>query len=409
MTDRDRTRITYRNERWRALSAGILETASGTFLLLVAVRYYQAGPAAKALVAAGGSLGLLLSPVVVFQVGRGQWPATKAAGAIVWAGALSLVLAALAPRLPVYVAGAVIGTACVASVIPLMTQMYQDNYPAQERGRLFSRTFMIRIATAAIFSKLAGEALNWKLGLFPWLLLVFAVAMACGGWLLARCPSRPLLAEAGGHPLRALRFVAEDALFRRTLICWMLMGFANLMMVPLRIEYLASPRYALGLTVVTIALLTGVIPNVARLILSPVWGWLFDHANFFVLRIVLNAGFAAGTLTFFLSDNLAGLVAAAVIYGVSAAGGDVAWSLWVTKLAPPDRVADYMSVHTFLTGLRGVVAPAVAFYAAAHLPMSALAILSAGMIILATLLLVPEIKFGRRGGRAGVLVEEVSE
>ncbi|NDF01570.1 MAG: hypothetical protein EB034_25395, partial [Verrucomicrobia bacterium] len=46
----------------------------------------------------------------------------------------------------------------------------------------------------------------------------------------------------------------------------------------------------------------------------------------------------------------------AVIFGVSNAGGDVAWSLWVTKFAPPERVADYMSVHTFFTGVRGVAA-----------------------------------------------------
>jgi len=39
--------------------------------------------------------------------------------------------------------------------------MYQDNYPEKERGRLFSKTFMIRIATAVIFSYLAG--LFWPL------------------------------------------------------------------------------------------------------------------------------------------------------------------------------------------------------------------------------------------------------
>jgi hypothetical protein len=297
----------------------------------------------------------------------------------------------------------------VASIIPLLTQMYQDNYPGHERGRLYSRAFMIRIATAAVFSKLAGDALSRRLDLFPWLLAVFALALAGAGWCLSRCPSRPLPFEQGAHPLRALRYVREDALFRRTLICWMLMGFANLMMVPLRIEYLANPKYALGLTVGLIAVLTGVIPNVARLILSPIWGWLFDRTNFFVLRITLNVGFALGTLTFFLSDNLGGLVAAAIIYGVSAAGGDVAWGLWVTKFAPPERVADYMSVHTFLTGVRGVLAPVVAFTVVTRLSMPTLAFVSAGLIALATFLLVPEIRFGRRARPSGVLVEEVSE
>ena len=98
-----------------------------------------------------------------------------------------------------------------------------------------------------------------------------------------------------------------------------------------------------------------------------------------------------------------------VIYGVSAAGGDVAWSLWVTKFAPPERVADYMSVHTFLTGVRGVLAPVLAFSVVAHVSLVTLAIVSAGLIVLASLMLVPEIKFGRRARPTSALVEEVSE
>jgi ADP-heptose:LPS heptosyltransferase len=51
MTALDRTEITYRYERWRALSTGIIEAAGTTFLLLIAVRGFDAGRTAKALVA----------------------------------------------------------------------------------------------------------------------------------------------------------------------------------------------------------------------------------------------------------------------------------------------------------------------------------------------------------------------
>jgi hypothetical protein len=145
--------------------------------------------------------------------------------------------------------------------------------------------------------------------------------------------------------------------------------------------------------VAKVALLTGVVPNLARLMMSPIWGHLFDHINFFALRVSVNCGFAIGILTFFTSDLLTGLVLGAVAFGVSNAGGDVAWSLWVTKFAPPDRVADYMSVHTFLTGVRGVLAPLVAFFAVGTLTLGWLAGISAALIIVATLLLVPEIKW----------------
>jgi len=192
-------------------------------------------------------------------------------------------------------------------------------------------------------------------------------------------------------------------------MCWMLMGFANLMMLPLRVEFLANPKYGQNVTVDKIALLTGVIPNIARLILSPIWGYLFDHMNFFALRVVLNIGFAIGILTFFGTGTFKGMVLAAVVFGISNAGGDVAWSLWVTKFAPANRVADYMSVHTCLTGMRGVLAPLVAFYVVSRVSFGVLAAISAGLIICGSLLLVPEIRFKPRKKEAAALVEEVSE
>src|SRR5258706_1768734 len=118
--------------------------------------------------------------------------------------------------------------------------------------------------------------------------------------------------------------------------------------------------------------------------------------NFFVLRITLNLGFALGILAFFTSHSPAGLVIGAIIYGVSNAGGDVAWSLWVTKFAPPERVADYMSVHTFFTGMRGVIAPVVAFQLAMHWAPQTISWLGAWMILAATLIQIPEVKAGTR-------------
>jgi MFS family permease len=356
----------------------------------------------------------MLGPWLVARVETAGWPVAQAAKCVAVLGAIGFVIMALVPLLPVFVIGAVVTMAASAAAVPLMTQIYQENYPERERGKLFSRTFMIRIATAAVFSELAGRLLASNLEFFRWLLVVFAAAFASAAYWLGRIPSRPLAVSGGTHPFRALRYVRDDALFRRTLIMWMLMGFANLMVLPLRVEYLANPKHGVTwngavLTTAQIALLVGVIPNLARLVMSPIWGRLFDRMNFFVLRIVLNCGFALGMLSFFGGSHIAWLVVGAIIYGISNAGGDVAWSLWVTKFAPPERVADYMSVHTFFTGLRGVLAPVVAFQLVRHFPLAAISWLGAAMIVAATLLLIPEIKFGKGARPAAVLPEEVSE
>lgn len=439
MTAAQRTAQTFRYERWRALAAGILEAAGSTFLLLIAVRWFHAGDNAKALIAAGGSFGLMLGPWVVAQVETLRWRTSQAAARLMWLGATCLVVMTLWPVLPVFVLGSIIAMTAASAAIPLMTQIYQENYPERERGKLFSRAFMIRIAASIGFSAIAGfvlseqsEELRWILThvfrlpeslvaewrgdmkYFPYLLATFALAFVFAGVCVSRIPSQPLTASGGTHPFRALRFVREDALFRRTLVMWMIMGFANLMIGPLRVDYLANTRHGLTwngqpLSTVQIALLVGVIPNLARLVMSPIWGWLFDRMNFFVLRILLNTGFALGMLSFFGGNHFGWLIAGAIIYGISNAGGDVAWSLWVTKFAPPERVADYMSVHTCFTGLRGVLAPLVVFQLAQHFSVAAISWLGAIMIFIATMILIPEIKAGRNAKSAAALTEEVSD
>lgn len=409
MEHADRTRTTYRLELRRAISNGILEAAGSTFLLLIAVRHFHAGALAKSFIAAGGSAGLLLTPLVVSQVSRLGWPAALAASRLYFLGAICLAGVAFLPFEWVYIVGSVVSMAAASSSVPLLTQIYQENYPAHQRGRLFSRSVMVRIASVSLFSELAARALGGDIGRFRWLLLFFAGAFSLGAYWLRQYPSRPLDPSGGAHPFRAMRYLKEDRLFRYTLICWMLMGFANLMMLPLRVEYLANPKYGLSLDIRSVALLTGVIPNIARLLVSPLWGRLFDRANFFVLRAVLNVGFAVGILTFFLNDSWPMLVVGAIIFGISSAGGDVAWGLWVTKFAPSDRVADYMSVHTFLTGCRGVIAPVAAFQIIGVQSIAWMGGCCAGLILMSSLMLLVERRDPRASGRASPLSEEVGE
>lgn len=394
MSSSSRTSLTFRYEAFRAVSSGIIETASSTFLLIIAVRWFEAGAFAKGCIAAGSGVGYLLSPAVVSIVKHLQMPATHAAARLALTGGIAMAAAATVPLLAVVTLTSVITLAAAGALVPLLTQVYQDNYPPETRGRLFSRTVMIRIVSAAAFSFGAGRLLAIDLASFRMLLVIFAAAMFFAAWCLMKIPSNALAPSGSTNPIRMFYAVREDRVFRATLISWMFMGFANLMMLPLRVEYLANPKYGLALRPDVIAVLTGVVPNLARLVMSPIWGRVFDRANFFVLRMGLNLGFALGIVSFFTSDSTFGLVLAAITFGVSTAGGDVAWSLWVTKIAPPDRVADYMSVHTFFTGLRGMVAPMVGFALVERYSMIGMGWVAAAFILAATLMLLPEARRG---------------
>jgi MFS family permease len=289
------TVTTYRYERLRAVATGMVETAGQTFLLLIAVRVLHTGPTAKALLSSGQSVGFLLSLLTVVVVAQRAWLPARVAAGLAAFGAGCFALMAAWPVVPVFVTAGIGALAGVAMATPLLTQIYQDNYPDTQRGRLFSRAVIIRVAVAGVFSEVVGRLLSSDLaGRYRWLLVAYAAALAFASLCLWRVPSRPLTPTASLHPLRAMRFVRSDPVFRLTLISWMFMGFANLMMLPLRVEYLANPQYGLALSTGMVALLVGVIPNAARLVMSPVWGWAFDRLNFFALRVTLNMGFAVG-------------------------------------------------------------------------------------------------------------------
>ena len=156
MSADDRTAITYRYERWRALSSGILESAGSTFLLLIAVRAYHSGAFWKSAVAAGSSLGLLLTPIVVSVVTMRGWRPAYAASRIFIVGAIAFLVGALVDSLPVFAISSALAMAATASAIPLFTHIYQENYPEKQRGRLFSRTVMIRIASVESSGRIPG-------------------------------------------------------------------------------------------------------------------------------------------------------------------------------------------------------------------------------------------------------------
>lgn len=390
MDTQSRTQITYLFERLRAVSTGITETAATTFLLLIAVRWYEATPNYKAIIAGATSFGLVLSPFIVHVVEKRGASVSKASSLFFLIACFSYLVGAAVPSLFIFTLSSVAGVLVASMATPLLVQMYQENYPPSRRGRMFSRGVMIRIGIAIIFSELAGRALDGQLQYFPFLMLVYAGASAFSSFCLYKCETKPLHPQKSKNPLRGLRYIKEDSVFRNTLICWMLMGFANLMMLPLRIEYLANPKYGVNLSVGEIAFLVGVLPNIARLIMSPIWGALFDKINFFLLRIILNLGFAIGILSFFTSLSWNGLIAGAIVFGVANAGGDIAWSLWVTKFARAERVADYMGIHSFFTGIRGIVAPFAAFHLVQDYSLTTMGYFSAGLIGLASILLIPE-------------------
>ena len=68
-----------------------------------------------------------------------------------------------------------------------------------------------------------------------------------------------------------------------------------------------------------------------------------------------------------------------------------------------------MSIHTFTTGIRGVLAPVIAFHVVEHYTPATMGWIAGGMILTATAILVPEIWAWKAQRRGEVLTEDISE
>ncbi|WP_170156930.1 MFS transporter [Roseimicrobium gellanilyticum] len=394
--------IMFRNEMWRSAPAGILDTAYTTFGMIVAVQVFAASDAAKAVFLSSPRAGMIAAIFVVPLLLRMRSTVAQTAAVTQLVGAGCFALAALFPGSEVmFITGISFGFILFALQIPLMTQLYRTNYPREKRGRLYAITSITRSLGAALFSWAAGWLLGWKMDSYPWLLWVFALMAFISGWLTYGLPATPWeVPESEDQRLwRSWRWVREDRDFRTLLISWMMMGVGNLIAYSLFVEYLANPAHGIALGAEQVALLTGVVPLVARLASSYHWGVLFDHAPFFVVRITLNLITAASILCFYLGDNHWWWGSGMALSGLSLAGGNVAWALFVTKLAPEHAVAEYMSVHTFLTGIRGVLAPFLAYGMVEWWSFTTMAWVCAGLVVAASGFIAVRKKGERIGGR----------
>ncbi|MFM8266738.1 MAG: hypothetical protein ACKOA2_01790, partial [Ilumatobacteraceae bacterium] len=293
----------------------------------------------------------------------------------------------------------------VNSVYPLTTSTYAHNFPPSEMGRRVGWGMALKVLVAAVFGLAIGQILTVRLDLWWSVVAAAGMMMLVMAALERRMPSAPLARSEVEHRrvLPHFDLLGEDRQLRLTIIAWMLMGFGNLMLLPLRVEYLARPQYGIDADPRRIALITVVVPSAVRLVMMPVFGVVFDRLSFFASRILVNVLFAAYVAAFFTGTSSFGLYAGSVILGVAAAGGDLMWSLWVTKFAPPDRTADYMGLHTFFTGVRSFLAPLVGFAIVGQVSLTWIAVGAAVLMLLASSILVPEMR-AERSARRGVVI-----
>ncbi len=392
-----RGRETFPWDLLRGGADGAASSFGSTFALLIAINHFNCTPAQKSLIAAGSSLGLGLSVFYATYahalVGRrtleAAFPMFLAAAAMIWGASAEHPLT--------YTAAATLGPLFLGLRVPLLTAIYRENYRDSVRGQVYSLTLLVSALGGVAFTSLGGRFLNGGIERFPWVIgsmVAFTVTGAVATLRIPseRCPRRPL-----PNPFSYFHVLRGNPTFVAVLISWFLFGLANLAMIPQRFEYLSQERYGFSLSPGMTALLIGVIPELTRVIAVLPMGRLFDRMNFITLRLLINLFLAGFQVFFFTAHSLPMLAFASVLLGIGNAGGSVAWSLWVTRYSTPADTTKYMAMHTFFTGVRGILGPYAGYWIAERGSVQTASGIATGLILISCLFLI-WVEWGRRVG-----------
>ena len=377
----------------RSFAFGILETGPKTFFLLIAVRHFGASDAVKTLVSLPQAFGLIAALLVISYLARLPVRRNLVAAAALVLAAAGFFAAAGASSLTWHVLWLIPASATGAVTLPLYTAIIKENFPARLRGRLFAVELVLAMLGSALFHVVGGAILESSGDRFRVVVAAYGAANLVAATALLFVPSRrPRRAARAGRavsPLAALALLWRDRAFGLTVGAWFLFGLGSLLVAPLRILFLTEPRYGFDLPAVQVAFIAGTVPDIMRLVFTPIWANLFDRFNFITVRVGLNLFSVLGIVLFFQLHSVPAAIVGSALMGAFNAGGMLAWNLWITRFADRENTAAYMSVHTFATGMRMLLGATIGIHLASRTGAELVAWIAVGFVVLGTLALLP--------------------
>lgn len=256
-----------------------------------------------------------------------------------------------------------IGAAAWSSIHgELLKRLYPDTF----RGRAFGTIAAVSTLGAAALSWAVGEALSYNSESFRWFLPGLALLQLAGALLLAWLARRanaerpPDLSVEAWSPARAFEPILHmrevlraDRTFFRYEAAFMTYGIGWMICWAL-LPLIVTDRLKLPYDQVTQS--TAVAYQLALVAATLPAGWINDRLGPTRTSAIAFAVYTLYPVLLITASGPAALAVASVAYGIAAAGANVGWMLGPVSLAPsPDKVPQYVAIHTSLVGLRGTV------------------------------------------------------
>ena len=369
----------FRRDFRHQLGLGIAQAIYTSIASIVLLQSLGGEPFLVAYLQAGIMAGLLASPFYVRLLHR-QTPA-KAYATPHLAAWVCFGIAGLVSDAHWFTTMIFAGSVLFSISTPFQTVLYEVIYQKSIRGKLVSfakqwQMFLMMAASWVLGSSLEHDSESYRL------LLPIA---ACLG-ILSALGTRRIVCQIPTDPKTSFSLRAALSLLRhdRNFTWFMLLqfglGLSNLAGVAALQVYINGSQY-LAATPQQAALLTGVIPPLFMFFSFQIWGRIFDRVNIVTYRALASLTMAIGFVLYPLKQSLAAAFAGAIIWGIGRSGGQLAWSIGVLSFARHGQAATYMGLHTFLTGIRGVLAPFIGVWClSSGLPAQHLCWLIAGAI-----------------------------
>ncbi len=384
---------TFRLDLIRSSANGILDVGFHVFAILIAIRFLEASESYKSILAAGSAIGFFIVPWVIEASSRLNIRVTKIAGTLMLLCSLLLFLSSSVRVIQFYTLYLVLAQICLSQMPGLMIHVYSNNYKAQERGQYISWNFILGSIMGIIFSYFFGSFLDQNGNGFYILFIIMGGLALIASVTLFWMPSTPVKQNMKAGIMASGFNAFKDKLFFKMIVGWMLMGLGVHMTIPLRVEYMAG-QGGLGITNEDVSIIV-ICYSAASVLTSRIWAKLFDRFQFIPYRIAINVFLLLSVLLFFSSSGIIGLAVGSTLSGIANGGSSIAWSLWVTKLAPAGKETSYMGVHVFMTGLRGLLAPFFGYFLLSKFDFMGMAYFSFSLILVSLLIFLTELKSTR--------------
>lgn len=355
----------FRSVSWDVIAgacAGLFLGGTMPFLTLIARGQFHASDTAIGVMNAAPFFGNLLAPLWARQMeGRAKMPYCLWS----WIGSRALLL--LMPL--VLSAWGFVGVVSLLLFLgtissPAYTSLMKDIYPDHARGRLMSYVRVVVQITMFGATRLTGWAMDHGIGFGPLFALagVFGIAAALFFSQVRPLSTTPAPIQEPSQPLSAflldtLTILRDNQSYRWFACSVMTYGFGNLIAWPLynlyQVERLQiSPGQIANLTNVT---------SLCGILGSFFWGRFLDRhgAAQTVFRAILLV--ACLSLVYAFATSLTLLYVAAFLAGFGMSGIELSYMASILSYAEEGKAARYQALHSLLLGVRGVLAPLVAF------------------------------------------------